>query len=159
FSPLFIMIQILILNEIFFANLANPFLYIILIITLPKNTPKWFLLIFAFQLGFFVDLFSNSLGYHSTACVLIAFLRPIIIDLIIANNLITESDQIEMQKLGFKSFILYAFILIFIHHSTLFLIEYYDFKMLISILLKIIISSSISLLLISITQLLFYKNK
>ena len=149
-SPVFIAIQIFILNDIFFANFTNPFLYIILIITLPKKTPKWFLLVFAFQLGLFIDLFSNSLGYHSTACVLIAFLRPIIIEFIIANNIINEFDQIKMQKLGFKSFIIYSFILILIHHTTLFFLEYCDVKILFSIILKIVISSLISLLLICI---------
>ncbi len=158
-TPLFIVIQIFILNDVFFANLTNPFLYIILIITIPKNTPKWFLLIFAFQLGFFIDLFSNSLGYHSTACVLIAFLRPIIIELIIPNNIINELDQISMQKLGFKSFFIYSFILILIHHTTLLFLEYFDLGILFSIILKIIISSFISLILICITQLFFYRNK
>ena len=158
-SPLFIIIQIFILNDVFFANFTNPFLYIILIITIPKNTPKWFLLIFAFQLGFFIDLFSNSLGYNSTSCVLIAFLRPIIIEFIIANNIINELDQISMQKLGFKSFFIYSFVLILIHHTTLFFLEYCDIEMLFSIILKIIISSFISLLLISIAQLFFYKTK
>ena len=108
-SPVFILVQIFVLNEVLFANLANPFLYITLIITMPKNTPNWFALAFAFFLGFTIDLFSSSIGYHSTACVFIAFLRPLIIRLIIPNNIFSEQEEVQMHKLGIKSFSIYAF--------------------------------------------------
>ena len=158
-SPVFILVQIFVLNEVLFANLANPFLYITLIITMPKNTPNWFALAFAFFLGFTIDLFSSSIGYHSTACVFIAFFRPLIIRLIIPNNIFSEQEEIQMYKLGIKSFSLYAFFLIFLHHSILFLIEYFEISVLLKLLSKIIVSSIISFILICVTQLLFYKKK
>lgn len=158
-SPIFILIQIFILNEVLFGNIANPFLYVTLIITLPKNTPNWFILLFSFFLGFAIDLFSSSIGYHSTACVIIAFIKPLITQLIIPNNIIADQEEIQMHRLGIKSFIIYACLLIFIHHSVLFLIEYCSISILITLLFKIIISTIVTLVLICITQLLFYRKK
>ena len=158
-SPVFVLVQIFVLNEIIFSDLSNPFLYITLIITMPKNVPNWISLLFAFFLGSGIDLFSGNIGYHSTACVFITFLRPLIIRLVIPNNIISDQEEIQMHKLALKSFITYAFILIFIHHAILFLIEHFEISVFITLIIKIIISTIISLTLVCITQLLFYKRK
>ena len=76
--PFFLLIQIYILNEVFFASYINPFLYLILIIIMPFKTPKWFLLFYAFIFGFFIDVFSGNLGMHSTACLILAIFKDTI---------------------------------------------------------------------------------
>ena len=81
--PLFVFLQVLVLNEILFFSYINPYLYLTLILSLPLKTPKWFLLLYAFVLAFFIDLFGGSLGFHSTATVLIAFLKPAISKLLL----------------------------------------------------------------------------
>ena len=73
--PLYVIIQIMILNQILFFSYVNPYLYLILIITLPIKTSSIFLFLYSFMLGFCVDIFSISIGYHSSACILIAFLK------------------------------------------------------------------------------------
>ena len=73
--PLYVILQIMILNQILFFSYINPYLYLILIITLPTKTSSIFLFIYSFILGFCVDIFSISIGYHSSACILIAFLK------------------------------------------------------------------------------------
>jgi len=63
-APLFILLQVLFLNNIYFLSYINPLVYVILIITLPQNTEKWFLLIYAFILGFSLDIFEGNLGLN-----------------------------------------------------------------------------------------------
>ena len=116
--PVYVLIQILILNQILFFSYINPFLYILPIICLPLKTPKWYLLIYAFILGLIIDLFSNSLGFHSTACVLFAFLKPLVSKIIIPHNILADTDEINLMKVGFKSYVIFTLILIFIHHMT-----------------------------------------
>lgn len=154
---IFTMIQILILNEVMFSAYINPFLYILLIIMLPLKTPKWFLLTYAFCCGLFIDLFSSSLGFHSSATVLIAFLKPSISKITIPHNILGENDEIITHKIGIKAYLTFAFILIFIHHLSLFFIEHLSFNF--NILIKTILSSLISLIIILITQQFFYRNK
>ena len=54
--PLYVVIQVVILNEVLFSAYINPFLYVLLIINLPLKTPKWFLLIYAFLLGLSISI-------------------------------------------------------------------------------------------------------
>ena len=154
--PLFIIVQVFVLNEILFANYINPYLYVLLIITLPKKTPKWFLLIYAFILGFSIDIFCGSIGFHSSAAVLVAYLKPTIVSITLPHNIITDEDDLFMYKLGTQPFITYSFVLIFLHHTTLFVLEHLYLN--VALLIKIILSSIVSGILILITQLLFYKK-
>ncbi len=153
---LFVIIQVLVLNEILFFTFINPFLYIILIITLPLSTPKWILLLYAFFVGFIIDLFSDSIGFHSTALVFMAFMKPFISKVTIPHNILLETDKITLYKVGAKSFLTFTSILTIIHHVLLFVITHLDLNF--NIILKSISSVIVTLILIIITQ-LFEKRK
>ena len=155
--PLFVLLQVLVLNEILFFSYINPYLYLALILSLPLKTPKWFLLLYAFLLGFFIDLFGGSLGFHSTATVLIAFLKPAISKITIPHNILEVNDEICMNKIGNKSFIMYSLILLLFHNTVLFLLEHLSFSF--SILGKIIASSFFTLILILMMELFKTKKK
>jgi rod shape-determining protein MreD len=154
--PLYLLLQVLVLNEVLFSSYINPFLYVLLIITLPLKTPKWFLLSYAFLLGFSIDLFSGSLGFHSTATILIAFVKPLISKITIPHNILAETDEITLKKIGGKSFITFSLLLIIIHNSCLFITEHLNFNL--DLLGKIIASSIVTIIIILITQ-LFQQEK
>ena len=157
-TPIFILIQIYVLNQVLFNGFSNPYIYIILIICLPQNTSRWLLLSFAFILGILVDSFEISLGIHSTACVLIAFIKPSIERIIIPRNTISEEDDLFLQKLGYKIFSIYSFFMILIHHSTLFLLVHFNIETLLKDVWKIILSSFITFIIIFICQFFFFKR-
>jgi|TARA_B110000914_G_scaffold112319_1_gene98326 hypothetical protein len=154
--PIYLIIQIYILNEILFASYINPYIYLIILIIMPYKIPKWFLLFYAFIIGFLIDLFSGTLGIHSSACLILVLLKSPISKITIPHNIIEETDELVMQKIGAKSFILFSFILVLIHHTILFILEHValDFQ----ILMKIIASTIITTIIISITQLFFFKS-
>ena len=77
-----VFIQVLVFNNIQVSGLINPYIYVIFILLLPFETPKWAILGLAFLLGISVDLFTNTPGMHSTATVLMAFLRPYVLSII-----------------------------------------------------------------------------
>lgn len=154
--PLYVLLQVLVLNEVLFSAYINPFLYVMLIISLPLKTPKWFLLIYAFLLGFSVDIFSGSLGFHSTATILTAFIKPIISKITIPHNILGDTDEITLQKVGYKSYITFSIFLILIHNSCLFITEHLSFNF--ALFGKILVSSVATLIIILITQ-LFQRDK
>ena len=154
--PIYVLIQTLVLNQILFSAYINPFLYIILIITLPLKTPKWFLLAYAFLAGFLIDLFFFFLCFHSTATVLIAFLKPFISRITIPHNILADTDEIKLKKIGHKAFITFSLLLTLIHNSCLFIIEHLSLN--IAITGKIIASSIVTLIIILIAQ-LFQQEK
>ena len=155
--PIYVLLQVLVLNQILFSAYINPFLYLLLIISLPLKTPKWFLLIYAFLLGFVIDLFSSSLGFHSTASVLIVFVKPIISKITIPHNILGEMDEISLQKIGVKAYVTFSSLLIVIHSNCLFMLEHLNFNF--TILSKVIASSIITLAIILITQLFIWQKK
>ena len=148
--PIFVLLQVLVLNEVLFFTYLNPYLYLALIISLPLKTPKWFLLVYAFLLGFFIDLFGGSLGFHSTATVFIAFVKPAISKITIPHNILGDTDEISLNKIGTKSFITFSLIIILIHNTLLFILEHLDFNL--SILGKSLASSALTLILILILE-------
>lgn len=148
--PIFVLVQVLILNEILFFSYINPYLYLSLIISFPLKGSKWFLLIYAFILGFLIDLFNGTLGFHSTATVLVAFIRGSISKITIPHNIIGDNEKITLNKIGNKSFITFSLIIIFIHHICLFLLEHINLNL--NILGKILASSCITLILILILE-------
>jgi len=158
-SPLYVFIQVFILNDVLFASYINPYLYILLIITLPKNTPNWFLLLYAFCLGLAIDIFVGTVGFHSTASVFIAFLKPSITKISIPQNIISEGEELQLQKIGIQPFLIFTFILTLTHHSSLFLLEHLSFTNFLRLTLKICLSSIITTALIMITQLLYFRKK
>ena len=154
--PIYVLLQVLVLNQILFSAYINPFLYVILIISLPLKTPKWFLLIYAFLLGFSIDIFSGSLGFHSTATILISFLKPLISKITIPHNILADTDEITLKKIGNKAFITFSLFLILSHSSCLFIIEHLNLNLAISG--KILASSIVTLIIVIIAQ-LFHQKK
>lgn len=154
--PFYVLLQVLVLNEVLFSAYINPFLYVLLIISLPLKTPKWFLLVYAFLLGFSIDIFSGSLGFHSTATVLIAFVKPFISKITIPHNILGDSDEITLKKVGPKSFITFSLFLILIHNSCLFMTEHLSINL--ALFGKVLASSVATLIIVLITQ-LFKQDK
>ncbi len=158
-APLFVLLQVLFLNNINFVSYINPLVYLILIITLPQDTEKWFLIIYAFFLGVLLDLFEGNIGLNSSSLVLISFFKLYLTKVLIPKNSIDEKDKLELKKLGIKTFSIYALILIFIHNLFLFLLEKFSFSFILPLLLEIILSTIITFIIILIFQLFRFKTK
>lgn len=95
------------------------------------------------MLGFFIDLFGGSLGFHSTATVFIAFIKPVIAKITIPHNILGENDEITANKIGKKSFITFSLLIIIIHNNILFILEHLNLNL--QILTKIFFSSLVTL--------------
>ena len=158
-APLFILLQVLILNNINFLSYINPLVYVILIITLPQNTEKWFLLIYAFILGFSLDLFEGNIGLNSSSLVFLAFIKPYINKILIPKNSIDEKEKLNLKILGIKTFSVYALVLILIHKTSIFLLEHFSTINLFYLALKILLSSVVTYIIILIFQLFTFKTK
>ena len=70
-----VLVQVLVMNNIQISGLIIPYVYILFILLMPFETPKWLLLINAFLLGLSIDFFSHTLGMHAAASVFIAWIR------------------------------------------------------------------------------------
>ncbi len=151
-------IQVVILNRIHFLGFINPYLYVLFILLLPFETPRWQLLAFSFLMGLTMDAFSNSFGLHAGACTLMAYSRPAILRLLTSRKEYEPGLRPGIKDLGFNWFLSYSGVLILIHHSFLFYMEVFQFREFFFTLFKVVANSSVTLLLVFISQYLFYRK-
>lgn len=153
-----VLLQVLILNNIQLGGFINPYVYILFILILPFETPKWLLLVLGFLLGFSIDLFTNTLGMHSSATIFMAFLRPYVLKIISPRDGYESETFPTVKFYGVFWFIQYSAILVIAHHLFLFYIEVFRFSDFFITLLRVILSSIFSLFIIFISQ-YFYRSK
>ena len=158
---LFILIQVYVLNNVPpLHRFIVPYLYFLFILWLPFKINKIFLMVLAFGLGITLDCFTGTYGLHAAPCVLIAFLRPSLLSLLIPQE-ITEQTYLEpsIKSMGWAPYSLYVFVLTFTHHFYLVLIEWLHFGDFLYFLGKVFATTSISLLMILCTELLFFRKE
>jgi len=150
-------LQVFILENINLRGYINPYLYVYFILLLPFETPGWLLLIASFLMGFSIDTFVGTMGIHTAASVLMAFARPLIIKAIPSRKEFEPGMKPSISDLGFLWFFTYSLLLIFIHHFALFYLEVFSFTDFFNTLLRVLLSSIFTILLVIIAQYLFFK--
>lgn len=145
-------IQVLLLNNVQLGTFINPFLYVLFLLTLPVNIPKTGLLPIAMLCGLTIDMFQNTPGMHASACLLMAFIRPGWLKIIAPRDGYETDAEPGIRKFGFAWYITYAAVLVLAHHTLLFFIEVFRFSEFTDTLLRIVLSSLLTLLLIIIAQ-------
>jgi hypothetical protein len=103
----------------------------------------------SFIFGFTLDLYSNSLGINTAACLSVAFLRSYILNFVFGS--FYDPHGIKLIKnyvleSTFSQKFLYITTIILIHHLILFSLEIFSFQFISLILLKTLITSLISLI-------------
>jgi rod shape-determining protein MreD len=153
----FVAVQVLVLNNIQFSGYVNPFLYILFILWLPINIPNWLLMLVAAFLGLVVDVFSNTLGMHMSACIFLAFCRPFVLRILAPRDGYEGNMNPSIQGFGWTWFLSYITLSTILHHLFLFFVEVFRFSEAFDTIGRSFASSFFTLLLILITQ-LFYHN-
>lgn len=154
-----VLVQVLVIKNIELGRFINPFIYVLFLIVLPFETPKWALLFIAFLLGITIDLFYDTAGMHAAACVFIGYIRPGVLKLFSPRDGYESGTQPTIQYLGVPWFLSYSAIIVVIHHLILFFMEIFRFSEFFSTLLRVIVSSIFTLILIVVSQYLFTRKK
>ena len=149
--------QIIIFNNIDLLGYINPFPYILFIILFPVNGNKQLLIISSFLLGITMDLFSNSGGVHTTACLILAYARPSIFKFSFGVSYEYQTVKINHSLTSERfSFLLVSVV---IHHFTLFILEVFQLSFLWDILLRTIIGTLFTLLICILLIYIFKPSK
>jgi len=154
-----VLVQVLIIKNIELGRFINPFIYILFLIILPFETPKWAILFIAFTLGITIDTFYDTAGLHAAACVVVGYIRPGILKLFSPRDGYESGTQPTIQYLGVPWFLSYSAILIVAHHLILFYLEIFRFSEFFSTFFRVVISSLATLILIVVIQYLFNRKK
>lgn len=143
-----ILLQLLFFNNFQLSGYINPYIYVLFILVLPYGISGWALLLLGFGLGLTLDTFMNTYGMHSSATVLMAFLRPYVIQLIGDIDNIDQTRNPSLNQNGPIWFIKYSLILVFAHHLVLFLIESFTLGNILQTLWRTIASTVVTVVFI-----------
>lgn len=148
-----VLVQALVLDHIDLANgWVVPYLYVLFIIMLPFNTPPWATLVLGFVTGLVMDLFSSTPGMHTSACVLMAFARLLMLRLLAPREGYDPGKRPIIAHMGLTWFMTFAGVLVAVHHLWLFFVEVYRFDDLFSTLLRALMSAAATLVLCLLAQ-------
>lgn len=154
-----LLVQVTILNHVGLHNFINPYLYVLFILLLPLDTPKWMLLSLGFLMGLAVDTFSNTAGMHTAASTFMAFCRPLTLNVVTPRGGYEHEQIPGLKTMGSRWFITYASILVVLHHILLFNIEIFRLSEFFITSVRAVLSSAFTILLIILSQYLFSKGK
>jgi hypothetical protein len=153
-----VLVQVLVLNNIQLSGYIVPYVYVLFILLMPFETPRWALLLGSFGLGISVDLFTQTPGMHAAASVLMAYLRPWALELGAPRDGYEPGTFPRIYYYGFQWFLRYTLILVFAHHLALFYIEVFRFAEFFSTLFRVILSSLFSVTLIVLSQYFVFRK-
>lgn len=142
-----LLIQLVLLDNIQIHSYVYINLYILSIYILPYRWSKLTVLFFGFCLGMFVDIVNHTMGIHTVATTLIAFMRPQM--LLLTSNRGQISDIQGRQRISeFTWFFKYIVINTLVFNSVLILCETFSFQNFSITLLRISCSTLFSILFI-----------
>lgn len=156
---MFMAVQVLLVRNLVLFNTAFCFIYIAFLLLLPIQMPRVSLLLIAFITGITIDVFYDTVGINAAACVLLAFLRPYVLLLLTPRDDYEKNDSVNVHIMGWRWFLVYSLFLIFIHHIALFFLELGSFRAVGFTMLKVILSTVFTFIVLVIVQLLFFSGK
>ncbi len=153
-----ILFQVLVMNNVMINGYMIPYIYLLFILLMPFETPRWMQLLAGFALGLTMDLFTGTLGMHTAASILIAFVRPYLLDLLAPRDGYEAETFPRIHYYGFLWFLKYTLLIVLVHHLALFYLEVFQLKHFLSTLLRVILSSILSTSTIVLSQYFVFRK-
>ena len=148
----FVLIQVLVMNNIHLFGIVVPFIYIYVILKLPVNTTRSWMVLISFLTGLSIDIFSNTFGMHAAACTLVGFVRTPLLERFVDVREIQEGSIPSYRLFGLGRFLRYTILLVSIHHIALFVIESFTFFQPLLMITRMLSSILFTILLIFILE-------
>ena len=139
-----VLFQVLVMDNVMINGFMIPWVYLLFILLMPFETPRWMVLLSGFALGLGIDFFEHTPGLHTAATVLIAYLRPYILSLLAPRDGYEPETFPRIHFYGFNWFLKYTLLMVFIHHMALFYLEMFQLQNFLATLLRVLLSSVLS---------------
>lgn len=156
---LLLIMQVFLFKNIGYYNLATPFPYILFVLLLPTGIPNFLLYCLAFGMGIAVDAFYDTLGVNAAACVALAWGRIMLLRITLQTDHYETFLTPAWGVVPFGWYFVYVFVLTFIHHAVLFMVETFTFHQFHYTFIRILLSCIFTVVIILVFSLLFYRKK
>ena len=156
---LLLLLQVFVVGKLNITPLIQPNILLLFFLTLPINMRPVPILLMGFIGGLFFDMFNNSAGFNSTAMLLMCYARIYYIRSFAHFDVVESGIDPGLNTMGYRWFILYASVMVFVYHIVYAFIESFGFRYIPENILSAVLSGAVSLGLILLFQLLFYRTK
>ena len=154
---LLLAVQIIVFNNMDLLGYISPYPYILFIILYPVNSNKSGLLVASFFLGLTMDLFSNSGGIHSAACLLLAYYRPYLFKF--SFGLSYEYQTVKLNDVLTPERFSFILLSVLIHHLVLFILEAFKISFFFDVLIRTLLSTIFTIIICIIIIYLIKPNR
>jgi hypothetical protein len=158
---LFILVQYYVLFQIRpLHEFVVPYIYYLYVLWLPFSMGRMSLMLVSFLFGLTLDYFTQTPGLHAAACVMIAYLRGFVVNILIPQEGAEQNYKSPSPvSMGWAPYAVYVLVLTLLHHIYLVLLEWLQFGSFLFFLGKVLATSGISLMLVLIAELLFFRKE
>lgn len=114
--------QVLFFNHICLFGYATPMVSVAFLLYFPFNASRVGLLLWAFAMGFFTDVFSNTPGICSASMTFAAMLRPLFLRFLVTKDVVEDMIP-TYSSMGTWTHIRFIICLTILHHLAYFALE------------------------------------
>ena len=144
---LLVFMQVWLFNKIHLFGFVTPLLYIYFVIKLPVDLNRNWVVILSALMGLTIDLFNFTLGMNMLAATIIAFFRFYLLKLFAPRD-VFETYVPSFSTFGKALFFRYALLMTLFHQIILFTSESFSLFDPLSLVLRVIGSTILTMLLI-----------
>jgi hypothetical protein len=142
-----------------YSSYFTPLIFSFIIFKRRLETSMPELLIYAFIMGFLIDVFRNTIGLNMSVMLLITIFRTRFLYLISAREDFDDNVELNLFNIGLLRYLIYFGTVLFTHHFLFFLLEQFSFVNFFALVFKSLINSIIALVLIAFLQYMFISKK
>lgn len=155
---LLVLLQVLVFNNYAFLGYMNPYIYLIFLLYLPTSISRTSILILSFCLGLSIDLFENTGGIHTSATLVIGFIRPFLLKAV-SRRQGNDLENISLKNMALPNMLIYTSAAVVIHHFLMFWLEEFSFNNFGIVLLRTLYSSIFTLVFVIVIQLWNFRRR
>jgi hypothetical protein len=158
---LFILVQYYVLFQIRpLHQFVVPYVYYLYVLWLPFSMSRMSLMFVSFVFGLTLDYFTQTPGLHAAACTLLAYVRGFVVNILIPQEGAEQNYRSPSPvSMGWAPYAIYVLVLTLVHHIYLVFLEWLQFGSFLFFLGKVLATTGISLTLVLITELLFFRKE
>ncbi|MFT5751663.1 MAG: rod shape-determining protein MreD [Flavobacteriales bacterium] len=149
--------QIFIFNNLNVFGYINPLPYVLFLLVFPFTANRSLFIFIAFLTGLTMDVFDNSGGIHAAACLVLAYVRPVVLQA--TYGVSYEYNVVKLSKGSFYERIVFISILVLIHHLVFFSLEVFNVSSILYILKKALLTGVGTILFCVLFNILFSTSR
>ncbi len=151
--------QIFVFQKIYLSTFCIPYFYSMVILTLPVYMSRYWVLIIGFIVGWIFDLYYYTGGVHAAALTFISYVRYYWLKIIEPAERYDEHQLPVVAMTNREWFLKYIIPLIFVHHFILFILEVFEIRFIFSVIVRSVLSTIVSTLIVYFFHLIFFRPK